>query len=611
VYSSTVQNPTIDINDEIKVVQGSGTGPISANLTGLAAGNTYYIRAYATNLRGTAYGDAVSVDFNAVMPEVITREVTNPNIGAGTATFNGTIQSVGDPPYTERGFVYAATHNPTINDTKKEALGSGTGDFSVNVANIAEGTVYYVRAYATNANGTVYGEEMSVNFHAVMPTLSTGAATNKSISNGSVTINGTILTVGDPAYTERGFVYGTVRNPTVDDNEKKTVSGTGTGDFSANFTELEEGNIYYVKAYASNSKGTVYGEEVSVDFNAVRPTLNIHIATNKSISNGSVTIAGSILTVGDPAYTERGFVYGTIANPTIENNTKIMVSGTGSGDYNTNISGLTQGTVYYMRGYAISKTGTTYSSNSTIVDFSPVMPTVATRSTTNQGSTTATFNGNITDTGDPVYVEKGFVYSTSQNPEVTNSTKVIVSGSGTGSFSADITGLSFDVSIYVRAYVVAPNGTVRYGGQDNFTLSHPEIVRLGDIMVTKSDIGGMINWTNANTQCNNLTLGGYSDWRLPTITELTAMYGIANNNWPQFLSQTNVQRFHYVEYPVGVTIWEVWDFYWSSTASGSHKTLMTFVNGTQLTEAPSATRQYDSGSHDYSNFYCRCVRTLP
>jgi hypothetical protein len=80
-----------------------------------------------------------------------------------TATFNGTIITVGDPAYTERGFVYAQVHNPTIEDTKKIVTGSGIGIFSTNIIGTTNVT-YYVRAYAINSSGTAYGEEVSFIF---------------------------------------------------------------------------------------------------------------------------------------------------------------------------------------------------------------------------------------------------------------------------------------------------------------------------------------------------------------------------------------------------------------------------------------------------------------
>jgi hypothetical protein len=81
----------------------------------------------------------------------------------------------------------------------------------------------------------------------------------------TTTLNGTIVSPGSPAYTERGFVYDTYDNPTIT-NTKKVVSGNGTGAFSATVTNLQNYQIYYVRAYAKTSSGSVvYGESVSFE----------------------------------------------------------------------------------------------------------------------------------------------------------------------------------------------------------------------------------------------------------------------------------------------------------------------------------------------------------
>ncbi|MDR1860000.1 MAG: DUF1566 domain-containing protein [Bacteroidales bacterium] len=355
----TAPNPKVD--DNKKTVSGTENGAFSANISGLTEGVTWHVRAYAINSKGVAYGDDASFNFVAAMPVLSTQAVSNINIGAGTATFNGTIASLGDLACTERGFVWAVTHNPTIDDNKKSVSGSGTGTFSANITGITEGNTYYIRAYATNSKGTAYGDEVSFNFAAVMPTISTQAVSSINIGAGTATFNGTILTVGDPAYTERGFVYADTHNPTIDDT-KKSVSGSGTGAFSANITGITEGKTYYVRAYATNSKGTAYGDEVSFNFNAVMPSVSTDDVSN--ITQSSVVLNGTIISVGDPVYTERGFVYGTNRNPAIGDNgvTKLTAPGAGAnGIYSVSVTtGLTTGTTYYLRAYAINSGGTAY-----------------------------------------------------------------------------------------------------------------------------------------------------------------------------------------------------------------------------------------------------------
>jgi hypothetical protein len=119
---------------------------------------------YFTSGDGDHIASARAVRRTSPLPEVTTLPATNVTVNA--ATLNGRIEKKGEPAYTERGFVYSATfQDPGIDDdnetTHKRTI-TGTGDnFSANVSGLTEETTYYVRAYATNSNGTVYGESVS------------------------------------------------------------------------------------------------------------------------------------------------------------------------------------------------------------------------------------------------------------------------------------------------------------------------------------------------------------------------------------------------------------------------------------------------------------------
>jgi len=347
------KNPTVE-SDTKKTVSGSGTGEFSYNASGLTVGKIYYVRAYATNSLGTAYGAEKVCDFSAIMPEVTTQDVSNKKIGDGTATFNGTIVKIGDPSYTKRGFVYGLTQNPTIEyDTVKTVSGTGTGTYSYNAKGLTVGKVYYIRAYATNAQGTAYGNQITCDFNAVKAEVSTQDVTNKKISAGTATFTGSIVKIGDPAYTERGFVYGLTHNPTIEYDTKKTVGGSiQTGTYSYSAAALQPGSIYYVRAYVLQNGQPIYGTEKVCDFTPVAPNVTTSAATK--IDANKATLNGSISSVGDPAYTKRGFVYGTNNTPTIGNGTNKEVAGTGTGSYNVDITGLTPGETYYFRAYAIN-----------------------------------------------------------------------------------------------------------------------------------------------------------------------------------------------------------------------------------------------------------------
>ena len=529
-----------------------------------------------------------------ILPTLNTHATTN--ITTTTAILNGEILTDGTPAYTERGFVYSLSPMPTLENTitKVTATVTATKTYAATVSGLTLGKTYYVRAYATNKVGTAYSSnEVSFQPEATLPAVTTQAVTNVNITAGTATFNGTIVSLGDPAYTERGFVYGLQRNPTIDDDTKKTVSGTGMGVFSSNISSgLTVGKTYYVRAYAKNASGTVYGSEVVCDFAAVMPEVTTQAVTNKSIAAGLATFNGTIVKIGDPAYSERGFVYSLQHNPSLNDGTKKTVSGTGTGIYSFNMTGLTIENVYYVRAYATNSSGTVYGSEVTC-DFKAIMPVVTTKAVSNINGTTATFNGSITNIGDPAYTERGFVYANTQNPDIENDTKVKVTGNGTGDFSAAITALIEGTTYYVRAYATNSQGTA-YGAQVSFKAEHSQYVVLqsANIMVHKTDItSNEINWTSANNLCKNSTIGGYTNWRIPTLNELSAMYN-ERNTIGGFKSTVS-------GYDAA---------YWTSTSySSSMYYQINFANG-------STQYYYSSDSYSYSYnsvFYCRCVRTLP
>ena len=157
-WSSTSSSPTIALST--KTSNGSGTGSFSSSITGLTAATTYYIRAYATNSAGTAYGSVVSFTTTALLPTVTTTTATS--ITTTSASSGGVIASDGGASITSKGVCWSSTSSsPTIALSTKTSNGSGTGSFTSSLTGLSSGTTYYVRAYATNSAGTAYGSVVS------------------------------------------------------------------------------------------------------------------------------------------------------------------------------------------------------------------------------------------------------------------------------------------------------------------------------------------------------------------------------------------------------------------------------------------------------------------
>lgn len=150
---STTQNPTINNNH---TTDGSGTGSYNSVIANLTYNTTYYVRAYATNGAGTAYGSQKTfITENVVIPTVTTDDVTN--IQETTATMGGNVVSNGNGTISDKGVCWSTIENPTINNSHA-SCGAGGGQFSINIfGGLTNNTTYYVRAYAINEAGIAYG----------------------------------------------------------------------------------------------------------------------------------------------------------------------------------------------------------------------------------------------------------------------------------------------------------------------------------------------------------------------------------------------------------------------------------------------------------------------
>ena len=92
-----------------------------------------------------------------------------------------------------------------------------------------------------------------------IPVISTAAVTE--ISGVSVTSGGIITSDGGATVTSRGIYWST--NPDQLTEENKTFDGSGTGNYISSMSGLNESTTYFVRAYATNSMGTAYGNQLS------------------------------------------------------------------------------------------------------------------------------------------------------------------------------------------------------------------------------------------------------------------------------------------------------------------------------------------------------------
>ena len=250
---STTTNPSL--SDSI-TVEGTGSGTFTSYLTGLSASTTYYVRAYATNSEGTAYGNELNFGTSTGPPGLTTKEMTS--IQATTAISGGNIIDNGGASVTARGVCWNTTNNPSLSDSIT-VDGTGTGTFTSNLTGLDPYTLYYVRAYATNSGGTAYGNELSFKTAAGSPRLTTTEVT--SIQATTASGGGNITNSGGTSVTARGICWSTGQDPTIADSH--TDEGIGIGTYISSLTGLLTDTIYNVRAYATNSTGTYYGNQVT------------------------------------------------------------------------------------------------------------------------------------------------------------------------------------------------------------------------------------------------------------------------------------------------------------------------------------------------------------
>ena len=225
----------------------------------LADGKSYYYRYVVWNRFDTFKTEAKRFTTTALLvPTVETDSITE--VSYTSAVCHGEVSADGGAEVTSRGFCYALHENPTMADSVL-LCGEGTGAFEGTLTGLAEDTRYYVKAFATNRVGTVYGSQktfktlLTVN----LPEVTTLEVTD--ITQTTATGGGNVTSSGNSEVTERGICWSTSHNPTTSDSHKS--SGSGTGSFTVDMTGLTANTTYYVRAYAKNSVGTAYGSEVS------------------------------------------------------------------------------------------------------------------------------------------------------------------------------------------------------------------------------------------------------------------------------------------------------------------------------------------------------------
>ncbi len=354
---------------------------------------------------------------------------------------------------------------------------------------------------------------------AKVPVLSTTTVTN--ITSSTATSGGTISSDGGASVTARGVCWNIPGNPTTSDS--KSSDGEGTGQFESSISDLDPGTTYHIRAYASNSIGTSYGEDLTFTTLGQSPAAITQAAANISTTgatlNGIVNANDVSTTVTFEYGTTTG--YGQTASATpgeVSGNTSTAVSGI--------ISGLTSGVTYHFRIKAVNSLGTSYGSDMTF--------------TTTSSSLVSDIDGNVYNTvtiGTQVWLKenlKATKYTDGTSiPNITDNTSW--STLATAAYS-DYSNLPASSATYGRLYnyfVVASTNTKKVCPTGWHVPTDAEWATLisflgGDVVAGgKLKETGTSHWITPNTGATNETgftalPGGYRSE--------TGTYGLIGNS---------------------------------------------------------------------------------
>ena len=475
---STSANPTL-ANSFLQNTVSSGS--FSSALSGLTQNTTYYVRAYATNSAGTAYGDEQSFTTTNTITNVVLPTITTFVVSAITTTSassGGAVTSDGGGTVSAWGVCWSTSANPILANSFLQNNGSA-GFFSSALSGLTPNTTYYLRAYATNSAGTAYGNEQSfttTDTNVVLPTITTTAVS--AITTNSAIIGATITSDGGAALSAWGVCWSTSANPTLANSFLQ--HNVSTTIFGSALSGLTQNTTYYVRAYATNSAGTAYGNEQSFTTLAiVIPIVTTTAIT--SITSTSANSGGTLTYDGGATVSAWGVCWSTSANPTLANS--FLQNTVSSGSFSSALSGLTLNTTYYVRAYATNSAGTAYGNELIFT------------TTNNLFAIGQSYQGGII-----AYIDSSGIHGLIAAPSD-------LGYAPWGCYGTLISGA---------------DGTAIGTGNQNTI----------DIMTGCNEAG------IAARLCGDLVLGGYSDWYLPSKDEIIQLYinrvaigGFADNYW--------------------------------------------------------------------------------
>lgn len=208
-------------------------------------------------MTGVAFGILTGCQKAAVVnyASLTTTQITN--IKSVSAMSGGTITSDGGSKITESGICWSLSSNPTVSNYKSINTVL-KGSFICPIADLIPDTTYYVRSYAMNSFGISYGY---VIHFKTLPVAQLTTVMPTSITATTALSGGDIITDYGTEITSRGVCWSTNPLPKIKNNY--TIDGSGVGTYVSKLTGLIPSTKYYLRAYATNQGGIIYGDTIS------------------------------------------------------------------------------------------------------------------------------------------------------------------------------------------------------------------------------------------------------------------------------------------------------------------------------------------------------------
>ncbi len=307
------------------VVSGSSTTPIQSALSGLSYGTTYHYRARVIRTDGMiGYGADSVFTTLPLLPTVITTAATN--ILPYSGSLNGSVNPNGGITTVTFQWGLTTEYGNTINAVPGIVNGFTPINVTGDIAGLTPYTIYHFRVVATNASGTINGNDMEFTTQPIPADVVTNLATN--ILGFDATLNGTIN--ANYAPTNATFEWGqtTAYGSTITASPA-VVTGYAPTPVSAILTGLTPATVYHFRCVGSGPGGTIYGEDMMFTSDCPTPGTAGQITGQQDVCVYATGVVYSI----EPVYLATGYNWTLPSGATITsgNNTNtITVSFTGS-----------------------------------------------------------------------------------------------------------------------------------------------------------------------------------------------------------------------------------------------------------------------------------------